>query len=123
MPRPRPRAASVSAASGPGTDMSRSVKLAAAAAFGGLLIEDAAVSTTQPPARHDTTTYVADAPGSPNPQTAQLTRCSTTALPESRVPVGWASHRLIYFSRRHRQPEPRQASPPALYRGSPTTTP
>src|SRR3546814_18405296 len=104
MPRPRPRAASVSAASGPGTDMSRSVKLAAAAAFGGLLIAVAVVSTTQPPARPDTTTYVADETGSQNPSAAELKRCSTVTMPAAGSDAAWAANDPRFLPVKARQP-------------------
>ncbi|WP_281821661.1 putative entry exclusion protein TrbK-alt [Sphingobium sp. BS19] len=84
--------------------MSRSVKLAAVAAFGGLLIAVAVVSTTQPPARHDTTTYVADETGSPNPHAAELKRCSTITMPESGCDAVWEAERRRFFHGRDRQP-------------------
>ena len=84
--------------------MSRMVKLAAAAAFGGLLIAVAVVSATRPPAGHDTIVYVADEAGSPNPHAAELKRCSAITIPESGCDAVWKAERRRFFHGRDRQP-------------------
>lgn len=84
--------------------MSRMVKLAAAAAFGGLLIAVAVVSATRPPAGHVTTIYVPDETGPANRHAAELKRCSTITMPESGCDAVWEAERRRFFHGRDRQP-------------------
>jgi conjugative transfer region protein TrbK len=77
--------------------MSRSVKLAAAAALGGLLMAIAIASETRSPVVPTTTVLVADEATSPDPHAAELRRCRTITMPESGCDAVWDAERQRFF--------------------------
>jgi conjugative transfer region protein TrbK len=84
--------------------MSRVVKLAAAAAFGGLLAAVAVVSTTRPTAPPSAPSLVADEAPRPNAHSAELKRCRTITEPEAPCDAVWDAERKRFFHGRDRQP-------------------
>jgi conjugative transfer region protein TrbK len=77
--------------------MSRSVKLAAAAAFGGMLATAAIVSATRPPAVSPVDVTVPDEPG-PEPL-ADLGRCRTITEADPVCDAAWAARRSRFYGR------------------------
>ncbi|MFC3098126.1 putative entry exclusion protein TrbK-alt [Alteraurantiacibacter palmitatis] len=84
--------------------MSRVVKLAAAAAFGGLLVAVAVVSTTRPTAPPSAPILVPDEAPRPNAYSAELKRCRTITVPEAPCDAVWDAERTRFFHGRGRQP-------------------
>lgn len=84
--------------------MSRSAKLAAAAAFGGLLMAIAIKGATLPPASPPSVgTESVDAPAPPLAE-AMLRRCRTITEPEPACDAAWNAERRRFFRTRDRQP-------------------
>jgi conjugative transfer region protein TrbK len=83
--------------------VSRSAKLAGAAAFGGLLVAiaiRAAMLPPAPPRALDDTAAKTTAP----PSKASLQRCRTITEPEPGCDVAWDAERRRFFRTQDRQP-------------------
>ena len=77
--------------------MNRSVKLAAAAALGGLAVAVAIVTAMQPPSRTDTI-YVPEGIVVPDPHADERARCGSITVPETSCDAFWAAERRRFFS-------------------------
>ncbi|MCG6116352.1 MAG: putative entry exclusion protein TrbK-alt [Mesorhizobium sp.] len=84
--------------------MSRVVRLAAAAAFGGLLVAITAVSVTRWPAPHVAGVSFADEAPDSTADAPRLSRCRTITVPESRCEAVWDEKRRRFFRKQERRP-------------------
>lgn len=98
------KAASASVVFGPATDMSRLVRLAAAAALGGLLTVIAVVSSMRPPSPPRTTQIIAGDTPAANPNAAELRRCRAITTADTDCDAAWEIERQRFFHGRERQP-------------------
>lgn len=84
--------------------MSRTVRLVAAAAFGGLLMAITAVSASRAPATPATGVSSTDEAPDITVKGARLSRCRTITEPESRCEAAWDEKRQRFFRRQEHRP-------------------
>jgi len=84
--------------------MSRTVRLAAAAAFGGLLVAITAVSANRTPATPATGVSSTDKAPDITVEAAPLNRCRTITVQESRCEAAWDEKRRRFFRRQEHRP-------------------
>lgn len=77
--------------------MSRVAKLAAASAFGGVLLAVLLVSAMRPPPGPAIDPGVVEVDDGPDPLAAELKRCRTITMPESSCDAVWEAQRRRFF--------------------------
>jgi conjugative transfer region protein TrbK len=84
--------------------MSRTVRLAAATAFGGLLVAITAFSANRSPVTPVTGVSFTDEAPDITVEAARLSRCRTITEPESRCEAAWDEKRRRFFHRQEHRP-------------------
>lgn len=84
--------------------MSRALKLAAAAAFGGFLAAATLVTAARPSAPKSAEVSVGDPAPSPKPGSAERKRCRMITTPDADCSALWDAERARFFHAKDHQP-------------------